>query len=346
MRLDLIDRPVLLCLAAAALFGASTPASKTLLGVADPLSLSGLLYLGAALAVGPFAIRSGLPRGWLASKNLGRLAGVVLFGGVLGPILLLTSLSRAPAASTALWLNLEPVATGILAWAFFREHLPGRAWMAMVLICGGSALLAGPARFEVGPAAGLVALACLCWGIDNNLTALIDGLTPAQTTMVKGLVAGSINLGLGLWLGRGPASWMVIVLALLVGAIGYGLSLVLYIGAAQQLGAARSQMIFSTASFWGVSLAWLLLSEPRLWTQVVAGGVMLAGLWLLHSSHHEHEHRHEAITHRHWHRHDDGHHDHVHPRLPSWIGHGHEHTHPALTHTHPHHPDLQHRHGH
>jgi drug/metabolite transporter (DMT)-like permease len=346
MRLDLIDRPVLLCLAAAALFGASTPASKILLADADPLSLSGLLYLGAALAVGPFAFRSGLPHGRLASRNVGRLAGVVLFGGVLGPILLLMSLSRAPAASTALWLNLEPVATGVLAWAFFREHLPGRAWIAMMLICGGGALIAGPSRFEAGPAVVLVALACVCWGIDNNLTALIDGLTPAQTTFVKGLTAGSINLGLGLWLGRGPSSWIVVVSALLVGALGYGLSLVLYIGAAQQLGAARSQMIFSTASFWGVSFAWLLLAEPRLWTQAVAGGVMLAGLWLLHSTHHEHEHRHEAITHRHWHRHDDGHHDHVHPRLPSWIGHGHEHTHPALTHTHPHHPDLQHRHGH
>jgi drug/metabolite transporter (DMT)-like permease len=346
MRLELLDRPALSCLVAAALFGASTPASKILLGAADPLSLSGLLYLGAAMAVGPVSIRSRWPDGSLRSKNIVRLTGVVIFGGVLGPILLLMSLSRAPAASTALWLNLEPVATGILAWAFFRENLPGRAWIAMTLICGGSALIAGSSRFEVGPAAGLVALACLCWGIDNNLTALIDGLTPAQTTLVKGLTAGSINLGLGLWLGRGPSSWIVVVSALSVGALGYGLSLVLYIGAAQQIGAARSQMIFSTASFWGVSFAWVLLSEPILWTQVVAGGVMLSALWLLHGTRHEHEHSHEAITHRHWHRHDDGHHEHIHPRLPSWIGHGHEHTHPVLTHTHPHHPDLQHRHGH
>lgn len=340
------NRPVLSCLAAAAIFGASIPASKVLLGPTGPLSLAGLLYLGAAIAIGPFAIRSGLPGGRLDSRNLGRLAGVVFFGGVLGPVLLLLGLSGASAASVALWLNLETVATGVLAWAFFREHLSGRAWLAMTLVCAASVLIAGPSGFEAGPGAALVALACLCWGLDNNLTALIDGLTPAQTTMVKGLVAGSVNLGLGLWLERGPSSGRVVALALVAGALGYGLSLILYIGGAQQLGAARSQMIFSTAPFWGMSLAWTLLSEPILWPQVVAGAVMLAALWLLHTERHEHDHTHVEVTHGHWHRHDDGHHKHVHPRLPSWIGHGHEHTHGPATHTHPHHPDLQHRHGH
>lgn len=338
--------PVIQCLAAAALFGASTPALKVLLGSTDPLALSGLLYLGAAVAVSPFAIHSGLPHGRLRSRSFARLAGVVLFGGVLGPVLLLTGLSRVPAASAALWLNLEPVATGVLAWAFFREHLPGRVWLAMTLVFGASVIVVGPSRFEVGPPALLIALACLCWGIDNNLTALIDGLTPAQTTMAKGLVAGSFNLGLALLLGRGSLSVRVVALALVVGALGYGLSLMFYISGAQQLGAGRSQMIFSTASFWGLLITWTLLSEPMLWTQAVACGVMLVALWLLHTERHEHEHIHEEVTHRHWHVHDDGHHEHVHPRLPSWVGHNHEHTHGPVTHTHPHQPDLQHRHGH
>jgi drug/metabolite transporter (DMT)-like permease len=340
------NRPVLWCLAAAALFGASIPASKVLLGSTDPHSLAGLLYLGAAIAIGPFAIRSGLPGGRFRSRNLGRLAGVVFFGGVLGPVFLLLGLSRASAASVALWLNLETVATGVLAWAFFREHLSGRAWLAMTLVGAASVLIAGPSRLEASSGAALVALACLCWGLDNNLTALIDGLTPAQTTMVKGLVAGGINLGLGLWLGRGLPSGGVVAIALAAGAIGYGLSLILYIGAAQHLGAARSQTIFSTAPFWGLLLAWAFVSEPVLWPQVVAGAVMLAALWLLRTERHEHQHTHLEIAHRHWHRHDDGHHEHVHPRLPAWIGHGHEHTHGPTAHTHPHHPDLQHRHPH
>jgi drug/metabolite transporter (DMT)-like permease len=343
---SLANRPVFLCLAAAAVFGASTPFSKILLRSIGSFSLAGLLYLGAAIAVAPLAIRSGWPVGKLRSRNLVRLAGVVLFGGILGPALLLVGLSRAPAGSVALWLNLEIAATTLLAWAFFREDLSGRSWLALILVGAASVLLAAPSGFEMGAGAALVGLACLCWGIDNNLTAMIDGLTPAQTTMVKGLVAGGVNLLFGLWLDRRYPPAGVLASALLVGAIGYGLSLILYVAGTQQVGAARAQMIFATAPFWGVTMAWAVLREPIQPGQLAAGSAMLVALWLLHAERHEHEHTHVALEHRHWHRHDDGHHDHPHRGMPSSVGHDHEHTHFPATHTHPHHPDLQHRHGH
>jgi len=340
------NRPVFLCLAAAALFGASTPLSKILLRYVGSFSLAGLLYLGAAIAVGPLALRSRWPRGKLRSRNLMRLGGVVLFGGLLGPALLLLGLSRASAGSVALWLNLEVAATALLAWAFFRENLSGRSWLALTLVGAASVVLAAPAGFEAGAGAIFVGLASVCWGIDNNLTALIDGLTPAQTTMIKGLVAGSVNVAFGLWLDRRIPPAGVVAPALLVGAIGYGLSLILHIGGTQQLGAARAQAIFATAPFWGVTIAWTLLAEPVQRPQVAAGTAMLAALWLLNSERHEHEHTHDEVEHRHWHRHDDGHHDHPHPGLPTSLGHDHEHSHLPATHTHPHRPDLQHRHGH
>jgi drug/metabolite transporter (DMT)-like permease len=340
------SRPAFLCLAAAALFGASLPLSKLLLGSIGSLSLAGLLYLGAAIALAPSAIRSGWPVGAGTSKSRLRLAGVVFFGGVLGPVLLLLGLSRVSAASAALWLNLELVATGLLAWAFFRENLSARSWLAVCLAAGASVLIASPGGFEARLGGALIGLACLCWGLDNNLTALIDGFTPAQTTMVKGLVAGSFNLGVGLWLDRRIPPGTHIGIAMTVGAIGYGLSLLLYVGAAQQLGAARTQTIFATAPFWALGFAWIVLKEPILRLQVFAGIVMLAALWLLLSERHEHEHTHDDVTHRHWHRHDDGHHEHRHPGLPASVGHDHQHAHARTTHTHPHHPDLQHRHGH
>jgi drug/metabolite transporter (DMT)-like permease len=340
------NRPVFLCFAAAALFGASTPLSKILLRSVGSFSLAGLLYLGAAIAVAPLAIRSGWPGGRLRSRNLMRLAGVVLCGGILGPALLLLGLSRASAGSVALWLNLEVAATALLAWALFRENLSGRSWLALILVGAASIVLAAPAGFEAGAGAALVGLACVCWGLDNNLTALIDGLTPAQTTMIKGLVAGGFNLSLGIWLDRRIPPAGVVAPALLVGAIGYGLSLLLYIGGSQELGAARAQMIFASAPFWGVTIAWTLLGEPILRQQLVAGGLGLAALWLLHAERHEHEHTHDEVEHRHWHRHDDGHHEHAHPGLPKSVGHDHQHTHARAVHTHPHRPDLQHRHGH
>ena len=339
-------RPTILVLVAAALFGAAAPLAKPLLGAAGPFRLAGLLYLGAAAAVGPAVMWRGLPDGRLLSRNALRLTGILVFGGVLAPVLLLRGLTLASAASISLWLSLETPVTVLLAWLFFKEHIHRRGWVSVALILAASLSLAWPAGFETGLAALFVGLACLCWGLDNNLTALLDGLTPAQTTLAKGLVAGTINLSLGIVAGDGLPTGRVIAAALLLGPLCYGLSLVLYIGGAQQLGSARAQLVFSTAPFWGVMLAWTHLSEPVIPVQIAAAVMMLAALYLLHGERHEHEHSHEAVRHVHWHRHDDGHHRHVHEAGEPVGGHTHEHAHEPTTHSHPHRPDLQHRHGH
>lgn len=339
-------RPALLALVAAALFGAATPIAKVLLASTGPFHLAGLLYLGAAASVVPAALRGGLPEPGLLRLNAARVAGVVLFGGVLAPVLLLAGLSRAAASSVSLWLNLEPLATVLLAWLLFKEHLQGRAWVSAGLVFVASLLLVWPGGFQLGLAALLVALACLCWGLDNNLTALIDGLRPAQTTLIKGAIAGCANLAAALVTEGGSPPFHLVGMALLVGALCYGLSLVLYIGGAQQLGAARSQLLFSTAPFWGVFLAWITLAEPILPIQVAAGTIMVVALWMLRGERHEHRHSHDRVRHLHWHRHDDDHHDHAHEGAPPLAGHSHEHVHEATTHSHPHRPDLHHRHGH
>lgn len=339
--------PILWCLGSAALFGASTPASKVLMdGGLGPLSLAGLLYLGAALATLPSALRGGTSARQRDPGNLRRLGGAVLFGGILGPVALLLGLQAAPSASVSLWLNLETTATAVLAWAFFREHMDGRTWTANALVLVAGVLLATPDGFAVAPAALLVGLGCLCWGLDNNLTAVIDGFTPAQTTCIKGLVAGTFNLGLGLWLEGTLPGPVTVVGALFVGALAYGASIVLYIRGAQQLGATRSQMLFATAPFLGMLLAWIALGEPILGVQLAAAGTMAVALGLLLTSDHGHHHAHAAVTHTHAHRHDDDHHRHAHPDLPPQAWHTHEHAHEPLEHTHVHQPDLHHRHEH
>ena len=342
-------QPVLWCLAAAALFGASTPASKVLLLDVGPLTLAGLLYLGAAAATLPFALRGGSASRRRDPVNVRRLAGAVLFGGVLGPIALLVGLKTAPSASVSLWLNLETTATALLAAAFFHEHLDARAWFANGLVLLAGVLLAAPEGFAVAPSALLIGAACLCWGLDNNLTAIIDGYTPAQTTFAKGLGAGLVNLTLGAAVegtGLGHVGVPVLASALAVGALAYGASIVLYIQGAQQLGATRSQMLFATAPFLGMAAAWGGLGEPVLPVQALAALVMAVALGLLLNSHHAHEHAHEAMVHTHPHRHDDGHHTHTHPDLPPEVWHTHEHTHEPMVHSHPHVPDLHHRHRH
>lgn len=335
--------PVAWCLLAALLFGATTPASKGLVDDVGPVLLSGLLYWGAALAVAPFAIRDWRMNGSSVRHGRNRLIGATLFGGIIGPVLLLWGLSLAPAGSVSLWLTLETVATAVLARLFFREHLGFKGWLATGMVVLASGVLAAP-ELAGASAALLVGLACIAWGLDNNLTSLIDGYSTAEITGFKGAFAGAVTIPIGWFLG-GQASMSQTLAALAIGGLGYGVSLVLYVAGAQQLGATRSQLVFSTAPLFGLAVAWGVFGESIGLEHFIAIGIMATALWILHLESHEHEHHHELQEHTHWHRHDDGHHDHP-SDGPASTWHQHRHSHEALTHRHAHSPDLHHRHSH
>ena len=215
----------------------------------------------------------------------------------------------------------------------------------MTLVTGAAAALAMPSDAGDPVAAALVAGAGVAWAIDNNLTATIGGFTPVQITFAKGIVAGSVNLCLGIAI-SGPPPATTAAEVLLIGALGYGASTVLYVSGAQALGAARSQMCFATNTLWGVLGAWWILREQLYPAQAAAGAVMAAGLVLLLTSRHAHAHTHVALAHTHSHRHDDGHHAHVHEGLPPSTRHTHPHVHEPVAHDHAHVPDLHHRHAH
>ena len=340
--------PFLIALLAALLFGAAAPISKPLLDHLSAFQLAGLLYLGAAVGVVLLMVREDkflLP--WQMDRtNALRLTGAVLFGGVLGPLALLSGLQLASAASVSMWLNLEMIATAVLGHFFFKDYLSPRSWLAV----GGAFAAAGVLVAEEGVAgmqAGLlVALACFCWGIDNHLTALIDGITPAQSTFWKGIVAGSTNLLIGIALAPLIVPLGDILAGLGIGIFSYGLSIVFYITAAQHLGATRSQLIFSSAPFMGVLLAVVFLHEPLSIYQIVAAVLFIAFILLLFREQHQHRHAHAQLSHTHLHEHDDGHHLHNHPGQPASLRHSHAHQHSALVHAHPHWPDLHHRHEH
>jgi len=340
--------PVLAAVLAAVLFGAATPASKLLLRALPPFQLAGLLYLGAALAVAPVALRAraAAPRAAPSRSSRRRLALAVLAGGVLAPVLLLQALRLASAGSVSLLLNLELVATSLLGVAWFGEHLGRRGALGVAIALAGGALLAGHGGWPGLAAAGLAALACLAWGLDNQWTSLVDSYVPAETALWKGAVAGATNLTLGLGLAPLRAGPLEVAAALAVGAAGYGASIALLVGASQRLGATRAQGIFAGAPFVGAALAVAILGEPLAPAQLLAAGLLASGAALLLADRHGHRHRHEALEHVHAHRHDDGHHLHVHPGLPPATEHVHWHHHEPLEHAHPHHPDLHHRHGH
>lgn len=339
---------IVLAVLAALLFGSASPLSKLILRSISPFQLAGLLYLGAALGVAPNAIlKKRLTPVWrVPGKSRRLLIGAILCGGILGPLALLFGLRIGQASSVSLWLNLELVFTALLGHLLFRDHLTRTGWVALGGIFAASAMLTGGAGRAAAESALLVALACLLWGFDNHFTALIDGITPAESTFWKGLVAGSVNLGIGLATAPYVASWGTTAAALLVGVFCYGISIVLYISAAQKLGATRSQMFFSTAPFFGMGLSVLILGEKLRPVQTMAAILIVVSLAILFIGRHAHIHVHRAKKHEHWHQHNDGHHAHGHPGGSKDLGHVHEHEHEESAHAHPHLPDIHHRHGH
>lgn len=345
----MVGSPALLVgLLAAALFGAATPASKVLLESVTPFQLAGLLYIGAAIGVLPFIIKErSFSKPWaFPPKTRIRLIGAILFGGVLGPVFLLFGLRIASSASVALWLNLELVATVLLGYLFFRDRLTLFSSLAAIGTLAAATLLAA-AEGAAGVRAGLLVLiACVCWGMDNHLTALIDGIPPSQTTFWKGVVAGTVNLFIGLLSVGRLAALPTVGFAVVVGVFAYGASIVLYIMSAQHIGATRSQIVFSSSPFFGVLLSAILSGESIVPYQGLAILLIMVSLVLLTVERHDHKHVHAALAHEHWHRHDDHHHDHEHFRPVKRRWHTHWHEHAGYVHAHPHWPDLHHRHNH
>jgi drug/metabolite transporter (DMT)-like permease len=341
-----------LALVSAALFGASTPAAKLLLGAISPWMLAGLLYLGSGLGLGAAVLirrwTGGETQAPLRGADLPWLAGAVIFGGLVGPVLLMVGLSVTPASSAALLLNLEGLATMAIAWVVFRENVDRRLLLGALAILAGAVILSWSGAELGGLPVGalLIAGACLAWGVDNNLTRKISGADPLVIAAAKGLVAGPINLAIGLMQGAAAPPPTAMAGAAVVGLMGYGVSLVCFILALRHLGTARTGAYFSTAPFVGAVLGVVLLGEPvSLWL-ALAAGLMALGVWLHLTEVHAHEHAHEALDHEHAHVHDEHHrHDHA-PGDPAGEPHTHRHRHAPLVHSHPHYPDLHHRHGH
>lgn len=341
-----IARGSLIAIAAAALFGLTTPLVKHFGAHTGAFATAVLLYAGAALG-------AGLPRRRNEERPLGkgqvpRLALVALFGAALAPAALAWGLQRSGSLAGSLLLNLEALFTVALAAVIYREPIGRRIALACVLMVAGGAVLAF--RMQVGGSSsvlGLVALgaATLAWAFDNTLTRPLADFDPREVVFWKATLgaglAGCISLALSEpW---PPATAVVGLVA--CGASGYGLSLRFYLRAQRALGAARTGSLFALAPFLGAVTAFVL--GDRLGAELIALAAGLFGVaaYLHVTEEHHHRHHHDALDHDHVHSHDDGHHDHVHDP-PVTGSHTHPHHHQATDHDHRHGSDLHHRHRH
>ncbi|MFL9930389.1 DMT family transporter [Paraburkholderia sp. RL18-103-BIB-C] len=344
-------------LLAAALFGATTPLAKALLGTLSPFLLAGLFYLGSGSGLAVLILARRFKQRAAAEAQTGHnrfplreapwLAGAIAAGGVAGPALLMLGLQTTPAATGSLLLNLEGVFTALIAWIVFRENVDVQVFLGMAaIVAGGVALSWQPGAAGLPPGTLLLAGACACWAVDNNLTRKVSAHDAMFIACIKGVVAGSVNVALALALGAQWPHLSSVALAMLTGFAGYGVSLVLFVVALRNLGTARTGAYFSVAPLFGVTLSWLLWPQwpPLLFW--VAATLMALGVWLHIRERHEHAHTHEPLEHTHRHRHD-AHHQHEHDF--AWDGkepHTHAHCHAPITHAHAHFPDIHHRHTH
>lgn len=343
-----MDRPgVAAALVAALLFGAGTPLAKTLLAGISPWLLAGLLYIGSGAGLALYRRISRVPAVRLPRHEAWWLAGAIVAGGVVAPVLLMFGLSSMPASGASLLLNAEGVFTALLAWFAFKENFDHRIALGMLVIAAGAVVLSWPgeARFAgLWPALAVLG-ACLAWGIDNNFTRKVSLTDASWIASVKGLAAGAVNILLALAQGATFPSWLNVTGALVVGILSYGVSLALFVVGLRHLGTARTGAYFCVAPFFGALLA-LVMGEPLTPSLLIAGALMGLGVWLHLTERHEHLHTHEPLVHDHEHVHDEHHeHEHAQPVKPG-TQHRHPHQHKLLTHSHPHFPDAHHRHEH
>ena len=346
-----MDRPGLLpspgvsaALGAALLFGAGTPLAKLILSDVSPWLLAGLFYLGSGIGLTAVRLVRRAAPVRLARNEARWLAGAILSGGIVGPVLLMYGLAGMPASGASLLLNAEAVFTVLLAWIVFREHIGRRIAFGMIAIIGGVLVLSWPeeVRFAgVWPVLSVLG-ACLAWGLDNNLTRKVSLSDATWIASVKGMVAGAINLALALFLGDRLPDLLILVASMSVGFLAYGVSLTLFVIGLRQLGTARTGAYFSVAPFFGALIA-VATGEPVTVRLAAAGMLMAVGVWLHLSERHDHEHQHAAIEHSHEHSHEE-HHQHPHESFCApGVRHAHRHRHESMVHTHAHYPDAHHR---
>ena len=296
-------------------------------------------------------------------KNLLKIVLIVLFGGILGPLFLMIGLSHTSASSTAIWLNMELVATAILGIVIFKDYLDKYALIGLLFTFAAGLIVSSGNGFGDIFSIVFIVLACFAWGIDNQLTSIVDGYSPETITFIKGIFGGGVNFAIGMIIDGHFIPWNLLLYGFILGIFSYGISIVLFVSSAQNLGATRSQILFSTAPFWGIAFSILLIGDPLTLNLAIATLFLIVGIIITNNLVHKHKHKHIKMEHIHIHSHDDGHHEHSHNNNNNKNHnnvfndieengddknkkHIHKHIHSEKEHEHKHFPDLHHKHDH
>jgi drug/metabolite transporter (DMT)-like permease len=240
-------------LLAAALFGSSAPLIGSFSHGASPVLVAGLLYAGAALVLLPLALAEAPTsrHAPIQQGDLPLLGLITLLGGIAGPIALVKGLALLTPGASALLLNLEAVFTVLIAVGVGKEHLGREGSAAAALTLSGALVLsAGPLGGSQWQGVLWIALACLCWGIDNNLSQRLSLRNPLQISAAKALGAAVPMLAVANLQGHAiPFAWMSAAL-LGIGSLGYGVSMARHGGPGRSGGRQGSRGLLYRSLSW------------------------------------------------------------------------------------------------
>ncbi len=273
-------------LLAAALYAISSPVSKVLLGDVSPTMMAALLYLGAGLGMlllGVIRRQAGLGASEqrLTRKDLPYTVGMIALD-IAAPICLMAGLATTTSANASLLNNFEIVATSLIALLVFKEAISRRLWIAIGLITLSSLILSFEDASSLSFSSGslLVLAACVCWGFENNCTRMMSQSDPLEIVVLKGFGSGLGSLAIAFAVGESLPALPYVLGSLLLGFLAYGLSIIFYVYAQRQLGAAKTSAYYAIAPFIGAGLSLALFREwpePSFW---VALAIMAAGAYL------------------------------------------------------------------
>lgn len=280
-------RGVLFAILAAAFYALNSPLSKLLLNEIPPTMMAAFLYLGAGFGMSLFQLienRSGLAarEQKLTRKELPYTVGMVVLD-IAAPIALMIGISQTSAANASLLNNFEIVATSLIAMLIFREAISPKLWVGIVLVTLSSVILSfrDVSSFSFSIGSLFVLAACVCWGFENNCTRMLSSKNPVQIVVIKGVGSGLGSLVIALAIGEVFPAPVSILLALCLGFVAYGLSIVFYIYAQRKLGAAKTSAYYAIAPFIGVALSLAIFRELPSASFIAALVIMIAGTWVV-----------------------------------------------------------------
>ena len=192
-------------------------------------------------------------------------------------------ISKTTAANASLLNNFEIVATSLIALLVFKERISRKLWLGIGLVTLSSMILSVQdiSSFSFSAGSIFVLIACICWGFENNCTRMLSSKNPVQIVVIKGIFSGLGSFIIALCIGETIPNLPSILGALLLGFVAYGLSIVFYIYAQRELGAAKTSAYYAIAPFIGVALSLLIFMELPSAGFIVALLVMIAGTYVV-----------------------------------------------------------------